>query len=229
MRAVTPAISRETISSTVALQGSSYSVTRRTFAPVRFSSSRSDSSVEKKSCVVDSTSSPGPSDRPPYIWAIPIVVESVRAYCPGSPPEWSAAARRTASSSSMPPSSVPSVSSASRLRWKSIAASTWAVCGESTNAANCAMAGSSGNCARTDSQSAASKSGIVGAVASVAADSVAVEVVGGGVGSAAGASASQAVSAATERKAGAEEGTAGGCWHPHMVRGLSPGRRGSVP
>ena len=119
------------------------------------------------------------------------------------------------------------MSSASRLRWKSIAASTWAVCGESTNAANCAIAGSSGNCARTDSQSAASKSGIVGAVASVAsvaADSGAVErrrrrrgVGGRSVGVAGGQRGDR-----DRRKAGAEEGTAGGCGHAHIVRARAP-------
>ena len=164
--------------------------------------------------------------------AIPIVVESVRAYCPGVPPEWSAAARRTAFSSSNPSSRVPSVSSASRPRWKSIAASTWAVCGESTKAANCAIAGSSGNCARTDSQSVSSKSGIVGAVAAAEAlgDAESVAAVaepvgeGVGVGSAAGASASQAVRpAATETDARPA---------PRRVRRVGAGTRtscGSAP
>ena len=77
---------REVISSTVAVAGSSYSVTRRTFAPLRWASRRSASSVEKKSWVVLSTSSPADSERPPYMCAMPIVVESVSANSPGTAP-----------------------------------------------------------------------------------------------------------------------------------------------
>ena len=108
---------------------------------------------------MDSTSSPGCSVSPPYIVAMPIVVLSVSANCAGVPPVYAAAASMTAASCSMPASRAASVSKASRRRWWSIAASTWAVCGESTNAANCDTDGSRGNCARTDSQSSGSKSG----------------------------------------------------------------------
>ena len=43
-----------------------------------------------------STSSPAPSSRPPYIRPRPMVVLSVRAYCPATPPWYAAAAVRTA-------------------------------------------------------------------------------------------------------------------------------------
>ena len=46
VRSVIACVSREVIASADAEAGSSYSVTRRTLAPVRSSSSRSESSVE---------------------------------------------------------------------------------------------------------------------------------------------------------------------------------------
>jgi len=100
------------------------------------------------------------------------------------------------------------------------------VCGESTNAANCAIAGSSGNCARTDSQSVSSKSGIVGTVAAAEAlgDAEAVAVVGvlldegEGVGRGFGVAGGQSGGDGDGREAGAEERTAGGCGHAHIVR-----------
>ncbi len=138
-------VSREAMASTDAVAGSSYSVTRRTVAPVRRSSSRNESSVEKKSWVVLSTSSPGRRVSPPYIVAMPIVVLVVRAYCSGVPPAYDAAALEH-------PLLVLEAFEQDALGVEgqtgpvvAIAASTCRVCGESTNAASWAISGSRGN------------------------------------------------------------------------------------
>ncbi len=130
------------------------------------------------------------------------MVLSVSAYWPGAPPANSAAAARTSSSSPIPSSSACSVSKPSRARWKSIAAWTWAVCGDSTNAANWDISGSSGNWARTDSQSVGSKSGTTSPLGG--ADGVAV-VGGRGIGVVVASDDERG----TSRQAGSDQGASG--------------------